>query len=242
MMTDEMRREAQRDQATYDIMAIFIPVVQPAAKAIEGFGKGDTGAGMANAGLAAFDVVLIAIPVRGVASARKGFSGGVNSGLVSASRGPVLLSEELLVLGRQNAASLAKQLRNTPGTTTQAIRIAEAIEAERLGVNILGEQMFQSAFKKYGGTGALPASFAYNNQLYIRSTSMNYLSQIVHEGTHGLQFFARHPGVFSNATQAQVRSAEIGAYFFERQFQMSTGTRVDFPSLVELLRHVRNSY
>jgi RHS repeat-associated protein len=139
--------------------------------------------------------------------------------------------------GRGNAPvtkdSLIKALT---GTTEQANRIASAISQGKVSVNILGQKMFEIAYQKRGGLGAVDdvTAFASGERIYLRKDSASIVSDTVHEGTHALDY---KQGFSGTDHQWEKR-----AYFYERQFQMATRRPVDFQNISDMLDHIRQYY
>jgi len=120
--------------------------------------------------------------------------------------------------------------------TTQSQRIAQAMERGRIRVNILGDEMFDKAYRYYGGTGnpSDVAAFARRRQTYLRQSSDDIFRDAVHEGTHALD----------NANNFKGTSylREKRAYFYERQFQLRKGRYTEFRDLRDIRKHVYDNY
>jgi hypothetical protein len=101
-------------------------------------------------------------------------------------------------------------------------------------LNALGDNLFEKAWRLKGGTGDAPQAFAYGEQLFVRRNASNILSEIVHEGTHGLDYLRRFNGT--------VHQLEKRAFFYERQFQLAGGGSVEFSTLGEMLRFILSAY
>jgi len=120
--------------------------------------------------------------------------------------------------------------------TTQSRRIAQAMEEGKIGVNILGDEMFEKAYRFRGGTGsaAVVDAFAYGRQIYLRQSSADIFRDAVHEGTHALDYISGFQGT--------VAQWEKRAYFFERQFQLYKGRSTEFKTLNDILKHIKRAY
>jgi len=117
------------------------------------------------------------------------------------------------------------------GTTLQADRVVSKIRSGDIGVNILGDDLFD----RFLGTDL---AVARGPQIYLRQSSANIFSESVHEGTHALDFLNR----YGFGGTKSVWQWENRAWFYERQFQLSTGSPVDFPNFEDMMQHIQNSY
>ncbi|WP_347243948.1 hypothetical protein, partial [Thermogutta sp.] len=120
--------------------------------------------------------------------------------------------------------------------TTQSRRIAQAMEEGKIGVNILGEEMFEKAYRFRGGSGNISAvdAFAYKQHIYLRQSRSDIFRDAVHEGTHALDYVSGFKG--------SVAQWEKRAYFYERQFQLYKGRFTEFRTLGDILRHIKLYY
>jgi hypothetical protein len=125
-------------------------------------------------------------------------------------------------------------LEGLSGTTPQASKIASAIEEGGLKVNLLGDELFEKAFRKKGGTGDSGVAFAIGESLYLRKSSASILSDAVHEGTHGLDYLR---GFAGGTYQWEKR-----AFFFERQFQLWTGMEPEYSTVAGMLHFLYIAY
>lgn len=119
------------------------------------------------------------------------------------------------------------------GYTQQGNRVAAAIRNKKLGLNVMGDELFEKAYRLYGGDGNLPLAFAVEKQLYLRRSN-GTLSELVHEGTHGLDHL--------NGFSGTLYQWEKRAWFFERQFQKASRAPVDFEEVQDMLDHILFSY
>jgi hypothetical protein len=124
--------------------------------------------------------------------------------------------------------------RSLVGTTQQANRIARAIDAGEVGVNLLGRRMFEKAWLKKGGLGEVPAAFAVDGKIYLRKDTWRVTSDAVHEGTHMLDLARGYRGT--------LRQWETRAYFYERQYQVWRGVEPNFSTFKQMQRHIDRHY
>lgn len=120
------------------------------------------------------------------------------------------------------------------GLTRQGDDVAAAIRQGDIKLSVLGDDLFEKAWRLKGGTGSAPQAFAYGDALYVRGNARNILSEIVHEGTHGLDYLRGSSGT--------VHQWEKRAYYFERQFQLQGGGHVEFQTLDDMLRFILEHY
>lgn len=117
---------------------------------------------------------------------------------------------------------------------------SKAIKNGDIGVNMLGDELFKKAYKLKGGEGSADniAAFAVGDQIFVRRSSANILSETVHEGTHALDFLRGLP----DETTEDLWSLEKRAFFYERQYQRAVGSSVDFASIDEMLEFIFENY
>jgi len=120
--------------------------------------------------------------------------------------------------------------------TIQSQRIAQAMERGNIGVNILGNELFERAYRFRGGVGdpSKVDAFAYGQQIYLRQWSSDIFRDTVHEGTHALDYIS---GFRDSIAQWEKR-----AYFYERQFQLYKGRFTEFRRLTDIIRHIEMTY
>lgn len=139
-------------------------------------------------------------------------------------------------IGDASAGSLfgrSDVMNGLSGTTAQGTRIADGIADGSVGLNIVGDSLFNRAF----GVGSDTVALARGNQIYLRSSSSSFLTDALHEGTHALDFLN---GFGRNG--ASLRQWENRAWFYERQFQQWTGGSVDFGDVGDMFRHINANY
>jgi RHS repeat-associated protein len=138
----------------------------------------------------------------------------------------------------KKAVDRADIIKDLSSGTAKSKRIAKAIEKGKIQVNILGDEMFEKAFKHFdpGYTDSVEKIGAFNRGtgIYLRKASKQIFSDAVHEGTHALDVIGGFHG--------WVWSWERRAYYFERQFQLYKGRSVTFKTLNTMLNHIKINY
>ena len=118
---------------------------------------------------------------------------------------------------------LAKALR---GTTRQAERIAEAIEAREIKVEILRTAGFYKRYRLLDGQRSAQA-FAHCSVVFLRADSPTILSDLVHEGTHALDCLS--------GRDMSRRRLELRAYLYEHQYQKAARDHPQFGSPLQVV-------
>lgn len=119
------------------------------------------------------------------------------------------------------------------GVTPQATSVAEGIKEHRIHMSVLGDELFE----RYHGVGHDVLGIAVGDKIYVRRSSVSLVSEIIHEGTHALEYEA---GVSQDIIRT--REGELRAYKAEHQFQKAAGMPLDFANEDEILIHVFRSY
>lgn len=119
------------------------------------------------------------------------------------------------------------------GKTRQATKIARAIRNKKIELNFLGDKWFE----EYLGVDNNVKGVAIDNKIYLRKNSNQLLSDIIHEGTHALDYINKFG--FNGLSQW---AWEKRAYFYERQFQISTGIEVNHATIHDMLMHIWMNY
>jgi RHS repeat-associated protein len=148
-------------------------------------------------------------------------------------------ADDALDVARQTTAAVTKadMVADLASGTAQSQRIAGAMEKGDIGVNILGQNMFEKAYLHFGGDPgdvSRVAAFARGSQTYFRQGSGRIFGDAVHEGTHALQILEGFKGTVSDF--------EIMAYYFEREFLLGKGRLSDFATLDEMFEHIAKNY
>jgi hypothetical protein len=184
---------------------------------------------------AAETAVSTEVSFAGIDAARADFASNALGGTIDVAPNATLrLSTGVPSASMSSSATIGTLVNGLDGVTLQSSRVAAAIDSGDLGVNLLGDTMFEKAYIMKGGAGAAPQAFAYQDQLYLRSGSASLLSDTVHEGTHGLDYLNSFPG--SNWMM------EAKAYYYERQFQSGAGLPIDFPTNRQMWDHIYQNY
>ena len=126
-----------------------------------------------------------------------------------------------------------KLIAGLRGATRQADRIADAIAAFEINVHLLHDDHFEERYRSTGGERSASA-FTYGNAVYMRTSSPTLLSDLVHEGTHALDYLS--------GWAMSRRLRELRAYYHERQFQRAKGVPIHFESLIEMVVFVCGRY
>ena len=160
-----------------------------------------------------------------------GTEGVVNAG--AAAEGEVLASRAG-VFGAAGSVDREGIVNELAGLTDQGNAISASIGSGATKLNVLGDNLFERAYALKGGTGDAPQAFALENQIYVRQSSFNLLSDVVHEGTHSLDFLGGFSG--SNIDW------ETRAFSAERAFQQAGGGTVEFDTVADMLDFINNNY
>ncbi len=119
------------------------------------------------------------------------------------------------------------------GKTPQSSKIAEDIEKGRIKLSVLGDELFN----RYFTDGEKAVALARGNKIYVRKSSSSIFSDMVHEGTHALDFLA---GVPENKISSW--NGEIRAYIAEHHFQKAAGLTIEFVNEDDIRVHVWSNY
>ena len=119
------------------------------------------------------------------------------------------------------------------GKTTQSSEIAEKIRRGEIMLSVLGDDLFERAF----GVNHDVVGIARDNKIYLRKSSGTIHSDIVHEGTHALDYLKGIP--FERISSWD---GEIKAYMAEHHFQKASGLAIEFTNEDEIKVHVWSNY
>ena len=119
------------------------------------------------------------------------------------------------------------------GVTEKSTEIANAIQNKDIGINVLGDELFEN----YLGCSSDTIAMQIGEQIYVRSSSDSLLSDIVHEGTHAMDYYN---GIDENIIASW--TGEITAYNAERLFQIEAGMPVQFESEEDMMVHIWSNY
>lgn len=157
-----------------------------------------------------------------------GYHGGFGS-----TAGKVMNRENGHVATKQSDYTREQLIQSIHGVTPQATSVAEGISERRIHMSVLGDELFE----KYLGVGHEVLGIASGDKIYVRRSSASLVSEIIHEGTHALEFKA---GVSQDIIRT--REGELRAYKAEHQFQKAAGMPLDFANEDEILIHVFRTY
>ena len=119
------------------------------------------------------------------------------------------------------------------GKTTQSSVIADKIRKGEIKLSVLGDELFERAF----GVSRDVVGIAIDNKIYIRRNSSTIHSDIVHEGTHAMDYLNGLP-----YERISSWDGEIKAYTAEHYFQKASSLVVQFINEDEIKVHVWANY
>ena len=171
---------------------------------------------------------------------RKGFSlvdflkdvaaGAVIGGL----SGAAYYGGDSAIKALRNSSYKKKIIPLIDGKTRQSTKIADALRKDKIKLHIMEDKEFETIFK----VDRITRAIAIDNHMFIRKKSKRILSNVIHEGTHALDYIHKYAYRHSKS----VWSREKRAYFFERQFQIATGRKVRFETIDDMLVHIQKYY
>lgn len=156
-------------------------------------------------------------------------------------------------------SDIVKQLKNV---TSQSTLVSRGLSKRKIGKKVYDDITFEAYFKHYGGSGYASA-FEYKTEMFFRETTPidKFFNEIVHEGTHALdeangiiddydKLFEVTKGILykGEKLERQIKNlnldelVEFRARFFEREFQIVTKQEVDFESLDEMIKYIKENY
>lgn len=119
------------------------------------------------------------------------------------------------------------------GKTSQSSVIADKIRKGEIKLSILGDELFDRAF----GVNRDVIGIAIENKIYLRRNSISIHSDIVHEGTHALDYINGLP-----YEKISSWDGEIKAYTAEHHFQKASGLALQFSNEDDIKVHVWKNY
>jgi hypothetical protein len=134
-------------------------------------------------------------------------------------------------LSNANGRDIAKAL---DGVTTQSTKIAQAINSGEMRVSVLGDELFERML----GAGPETVASAIEDRIFLRRSSASILTDTVHEGTHALDYI----NDFGRKAPKRRWSWEKRAFYYERQYQITTGQKPEISTPNDLLDHISNNY
>ena len=122
------------------------------------------------------------------------------------------------------------------GVTDMSTLIAENIENKNIGINILGDKLFEAVLGKTDNPEVING-FQMGRNVYIRRSAITGYSIFVHEGTHALDSVNGVP-------QHQIGShqGEFKAFANEHDYQIKKGEKPDFKDYDDILVHIKINY
>ncbi len=200
---------------------------------------------------------LVYVGKEGAENAAKGAAGRLDddvAGMVARKESPLDpvkgWFQEKVDIGKRNSGETANRLsgyaeekarnitrddilRKLDGITDKSTEIVKYIRDKDIGINILGDQLFEN----YLGVPSSTLGVQVSKQIYIRRSSPSLISDIVHEGTHAIDF---RDGISQEVISSW--TGEIKAYTEERFFQIASGLKVDFENIDDMLVHIWSEY
>ena len=124
------------------------------------------------------------------------------------------------------------------GVTEMSTQIAKYIAQKKIGVNILGDSLFESMIDKDDGKRPNDVvGFQRGNQIYVRRSAVNGFGIFVHEGTHAYEYR-------NQISEKEISSykGELRAYINEHDYQVKKGEHVEFKNHDEIRVHIKLYY
>lgn len=124
------------------------------------------------------------------------------------------------------------------GVTEMSSLIAQSIANKSIGVNILGDELFEKLLRKgdVKDTKRIKG-LQIKRQMYIRRSAIDGFGIFVHEGTHAYEAYKKIP-----QKDISSHSGEYRAYVNEHDFQVKKGERVEFIDYDEIRIHIKLNY
>ena len=125
-------------------------------------------------------------------------------------------------------------IKSLDGVTTTSSMIADLLRSKKVGLNVIGDRLFSYAFNLGPDTSA----FYSNGQIYIRSSSLSIIDDLVHEGKHAYDDKILNKDI----NFIKSRHGELRAYSAEREFQLAKGRKPTYKDLNEMYKHIKKNY
>ena len=124
------------------------------------------------------------------------------------------------------------------GVTEMSTTIAKSIAAKHIGVNILGDELFESTLdlNKIKNPKEVKA-YQDGNHMYIRRSAISGFSVFVHEGTHAYEHYHDIPQFKISSHKGEYR-----AYVNEHDYQVKSGEHVDYKDYDDIWVHIKLNY
>lgn len=124
------------------------------------------------------------------------------------------------------------------GVTEMSTTIAKSIESKHIGVNILGDDLFDSTLDRNKIKDPKTVKgYQAGNQMYIRRSAIQGFGIFVHEGIHAYEYSKKIP-----QSEISSRKGERRAYWYEHEYQTKKGEHVDYKDYDEIVIHVNLNY
>ena len=117
--------------------------------------------------------------------------------------------------------------------TEESTEIAKMIRNNDIGLNVLGDDLFERSL----GVSSDTIGLQKGNQIYLRGSSASLFSDVVHEGTHAKDYLN---GIGEDIIAS--KKGEIRAFSMERDFQIASGMPIEFETLDDIIVHVWKNY
>ena len=134
---------------------------------------------------------------------------------------------------RRNEFTREQLLDFIRGKTQLSTEIVEKISKREIRMSILVNELFD----RYFNPDRNVVGVAYGNKIYLRRDSISIHSNIVHEGTHALEFIN---GV--SRLSIGSKEGEIRAFKAEHEFQKAAKLPLEFRNEDEIRVHVWLNY
>lgn len=125
-------------------------------------------------------------------------------------------------------------IKSIDGVTKTSTFVADLIRSKKVGLNVIGDRLFAYAFN----LGPDTLAFYSNGQIYIRSSSLSIIDDLVYEGKHAYDDKILN----KNINFIKSRRGELRAYSAEREFQIVTGRKPTYKDLNDLYKHIKKNY
>ncbi|WP_288886487.1 hypothetical protein [uncultured Eubacterium sp.] len=157
---------------------------------------------------------------------------GIHGGF-GATKGSVKLYKDIYAKSKEQNYTREQLINFLDGKTKQSSIIADKIRKGEIKISVLGDKFFEDVF----GVNKDVVGIAIDNKIYVRKNSNTIHSDIVHEGTHAVDYL-------SGLSYDKISSwnGEIKAFTAEHHFQKASGLKLQFDSENEIKIHVMNNY
>ncbi|MBO7453744.1 MAG: hypothetical protein J6U54_25710 [Clostridiales bacterium] len=164
-----------------------------------------------------------------------GFHGGFGATKERAYKKSALVPDSSKLLKNIRKEDIIKALF---GVTDMSTKIAQSIINNEIGINILGDELFDLIPDKRDPDElkGIPG-IQKGRQVYIRRSALTGYSVFVHEGTHAYEFSRNIPQAHISSHQGEYR-----AYLNEHEYQIKKGEVVEFKDSDDILVHILLNY